>query len=320
MHTSNDHPHEPRLLMITPVHNEASFIGPMIDSVVGQAFQPAKWLIIDDGSSDCTPDIVARHAITSPFIELLRLPRREERQAGGEGAIAHALKLCHVEDFEYVGRFDGDLILGRDYIAGILKEFDQDPQLGIAGGGLYIYKKDRLELERAPEYHVRGAVKMYRRQCLECIGGLSPGIGWDTIDEVYAWLNGWKTKSFFQYKVIHSRPTGSCLCTRDIYRERGKAEYLTWSHPMFVLAKTVKLFRDELSLVASVSFLMGFVNCYFTRKPRITDSRFVAARRGQQLRRIALSFISRGQSLHRSYDFASRLQSEPPAPAALPQP
>ena len=188
--------------------------------------------------------------------------------------------------FDYIARFDADLSFECDYMAQILGEFESDEKLGIAGGGLYVGEGGARRLEKAPDYHVRGAVKTYRRECFVDIGGLGTQIGWDTADEVSAWIKGWKTKSFFQYKVIHCRPTGKGVDVRHLQRERGKAEYLTWSSPIFVAGKAIKIGLVNLSLAQPLSYLAGFLSCYSRSEERLPDPKFVRMRRKQQARRL----------------------------------
>jgi glycosyltransferase involved in cell wall biosynthesis len=268
------------------VRDEEQFVGAMIESILAQSVLPAKWVIVDDGSTDQTPAIIASYAQQANFIEFVQLPAREQRKAGGEGVIPSALKRINPSDFDFLARFDADLLFEPDYIECILREFDRDPELGIAGGGIYDQRNGGLELEKEPEYHVRGALKMYRRRCFEDIGGLTTQIGWDTIDEVSAWVKGWRTKSFYHYKVIHRRPTGGGLDARRVYWERGRADYLTWSLPVFVLAKAARIAVTQLSVVRAFFYLAGFVSCYLAGDHRVQDARFVITRRAQQRRRL----------------------------------
>jgi biofilm PGA synthesis N-glycosyltransferase PgaC len=276
-----------RYVLVTPVRDEEQYIGAMIDSILAQEVLPSRWIIVDDGSSDRTPEIVSSYARQTGIIELIRLPARQNRQAGGESAITVALEQLGFSDYDYLGRFDADLVFEPDYIAQVLSEFERDPELGIAGGGLYIDKHGRKTLERVPDYHVRGAVKMYRRECFQHIGGLRTHIGWDTIDEVYAWCRGWKTRSFFQYRVYHRRPTGGRVGASLIYWARGKAEYYTWSDPVFALAKTIKIAITEFPGPQALAFLAGFLSCYLRNEDRLQDSTFVYTRRHQQRRRMS---------------------------------
>jgi biofilm PGA synthesis N-glycosyltransferase PgaC len=282
--TNDSHTH-PRIALITPLRDEANYIGAMADSIVAQQTLPTKWLIVDDGSTDGTPAIVRAYCRKFEFIELLELPARSERRPGGEGAIASALQKLDLSNIDYLARFDADLLFERDYFSRLVDRFNQDPKLGIAGGGLYIIdRRGRLVPEHAPEYHVRGALKMYRRECFEQLGGLGTDIGWDTIDEVYAWSRGWRTRSFMDIQVIHRRPTGESLHASRIYRERGRAEYLTWSHPAFVLLKTMKMAIK--SPANARYFLDGFLRSYRERHVRLRDPKFRRTRRNQQFARV----------------------------------
>ena len=272
-----------RILLITPVRDEEYYIGTMIQSLVAEDLAPAKWIIVDDGSADRTRDIVRSYAQTYPYITLIELSRERERKPGGESAVAQALRGVSLDEFDFVARFDADLIFPKGYFADILREFSLEPTLGIAGGGLYIEKDGEQQLEKAPEYHIRGAVKMYRRECFEQIGGLLSCIGWDTADEVSAWTKGWTTRSFFGYRVIHRRPTGGGIRFNKVCWERGKAEYYTCSHPLFVTVKSVKLAFEHRSVSVPLFFMGGFVWLYARREERSNDGVFLRTRRTQQL-------------------------------------
>ncbi|MCU1325099.1 MAG: glycosyl transferase family 2 [Bryobacterales bacterium] len=287
---------QPKIVVVTPVRDEAPFIVGMLDSITRQSIQPTRWIIVDDGSSDGTPDIVERFAAAFPFIELVRLPRREGRLPGGEGAIGKALSMVVAGELDYLARFDADLLFGPDYFKQLVGEFESDPLLGIAGGMLFTEDSaGQLKPETAPEYHVRGALKMYRRQCFLATGTLANCIGWDTIDEIRAWTNGWVTRSFAAYRVVHRRPTGTGIHVRKAYWERGKAEYNTLSHPLFVFAKSVHLLFRKRMVVGGFCLLGGFLWSYIKRETRLQDPNFKRVRHVQQWRRVM-----------------SRLRGEPP--------
>lgn len=274
----------PRIALISPVRDEESYVEDMIMSVAGQELRPMQWVIVDDGSSDNTASIIERYARELNFITLVQLPVRRDRKPGGEAAVGHALRKLNLEQFDYLARFDADLLLEKDYFVRIVAEFAKNPRLGIAGGGLHIKQGDGLKLEAVPDYHVRGALKMYRRECFEQLGGLYSGIGWDTIDEIYAWIYGWETRSFFECSVIHRRPTGSGIAEARIHHARGKAEYVTWSHPLFVVAKALKLAASSPS--KSYWYLRGFFNSYLSATERLQDPVFKKTRRTQQIQRV----------------------------------
>lgn len=275
-----------KYLLITPVRDEEKFIKGMVKSILRQEILPARWVFIDDGSIDQTAAILKTYKENYPFINVISLSRKTERQPGGEGVIEKAFEIVNADDYDFIARFDADIVLDSDYIINILKEFDKDSTLGIAGGGLYVIMKGQEILEKVPEYHVRGALKMYRRDCFNDIGGFESDIGWDTIDEIRAWMHGWETKSFFLYKGIHLRPTGSGISRLRLAWRRGQAEYNTCSHPLFVVMKSVKLLFNTFNPLYATSYLGGFLYCYINRVERIQEKEFIRFRREEQLRRI----------------------------------
>src|SRR5271155_852998 len=80
----------PIYVLITPARNEADFIELTIRSVVAQTVRPVKWVIVSDGSSDGTDDIVTRYAAAQPWIELVQLPKRQERHFAGKAFAVNA--------------------------------------------------------------------------------------------------------------------------------------------------------------------------------------------------------------------------------------
>ncbi|MGA3322972.1 MAG: glycosyltransferase family A protein [Terriglobia bacterium] len=272
--------------MVTPAFNEEKFIGKMIESIVAQSIPPSKWIIVNDGSTDRTGEIIEGYRSKYPLIEQLMLPKRDKRLPGGEAAIEYALKQIDLKDYDFLARYDADIVFSDDYVQRVLDEFHRDATLGIAGGELSWDANGTLIPERSPRYHVRGALKMYRVPCFLDIGGLKPYMAWDTIDEVSAWVKGWKTKTVDGAKAVHLRPTGSAIPARSLFWESGKMEYWSWSHPAFVLAKTANLAVRTLSPVRAASYLGAFLSCYFLRVERIQDKDFKRVRRQQQIRRM----------------------------------
>jgi biofilm PGA synthesis N-glycosyltransferase PgaC len=275
----------PTYALITPAHNEEQFIGEMIASVMRQTPRPAKWIIVDDGSTDGTWDVI-QYLNVDRMIEVIRLPPKETRAPGGEGAITRALNRLNLADYDFLARFDADIILGNGYMAGIFSEFAKDPQLGIAGGSLYIRTPKGEQLEEQPPYHVRGALKLYRTKCFTDIGGLVSHIGWDTMDETCAQIRGWSTKNLPQYHAIHCRPTGTGISSVHQFWEQGRAEYFTWSDPLFVLLKSLKVAFLSGGPISALAYLGSFATCYAKKQTRISDERFRKFRRRNQRARM----------------------------------
>lgn len=275
-------PRAARYALVTPARDEEAYIDGMIRSIAAQTVPPARWIIVDDGSCDRTAEIVQAAVQRLSFLTLVRRASASCRLAGGEGAIPDGLRHLNLKDFDFLARFDADLLFPKDYIERILQKFRNNPRLGIAGGTLYFEKDGKRVTEKVPEVHVRGTLKMYRRECFEDIGGLTAQIGWDTLDEASAWAKGWETRSYEDIRVLHRRPTGGGIAASELYYQRGRAEYLTWSDPVFVLGKAVRLLARDLSIIKPAAYLCGFGSSYLFHDVRLQNPAIARVRRAQQ--------------------------------------
>ncbi len=184
----------PSYVLITPARNEAAFIEETIKSVAAQTVRPVKWVIVSDGSTDGTDDVVLRHAENSPWMELVRMPERRERHFAGKVQAFNA-GYARVKDLSYevIGSLDGDISFDDEYFAFLLGKLVEDRMLGLVGtpfkegpNPIYDYRFASIE-------HVSGACQVFRRQCFEEIGGYVPVKGGciDHIAVVSARMMGW---------------------------------------------------------------------------------------------------------------------------------
>ena len=283
-------PTQTRYVVITPARDEAQYIAETITSVVHQSARPLQWVIVDDGSTDGTDEIIDRFAVQYPWITAVHRPNRGVRE-NNIGAIEaffdgyHALKFG---DWEFLINLDADLSLGTDYFERCLDEFRKDPTLGIGGGTLYHVERGVVITETCPLFHVRGATKIYRRTCWDAMGGLRMGPGWDTIDEIKANMLGWRTRNFPNIKAQHLRPTGAAEgAWRDAVKN-GQAEYFSGYHPLFMLVKCLKRVVQRPYLTSAAGLFWGFASAYLTRSPKFEDKALVNYVRKQQMRRLLL--------------------------------
>jgi poly-beta-1,6-N-acetyl-D-glucosamine synthase len=194
--------------------------------------------------------------------------------------------LLTVSDWEFLINLDGDLSFAPDYFEKCLDYFRRDPALGIGGGTIYNKIGDRLVLEKCPTFHVRGATKIYRRQCWASLGGMLPGLGWDTVDEVTANMRGWKTQSFPDLHVTHYRITGTAEGKWWGLVKDGHADYIVRYSPLFFFAKCIRRFFKPPYFVGSFGLAYGFLRSYFRHSDRVSDPEFVRYIRRQQLRKL----------------------------------
>jgi len=213
----------PAYVIITPARDEEPYIRFVLDSVGSQTVLPVEWIIVNDGSRDRTGEIVDQAASERPWIHVIHRHDRGFRKPGGGVMEAfydgyHALS-C--KDWEFIVKLDGDLTLAPDYFERCFKHFSEDPDLGVGGGCICHDKSGELVLEANPSFHVRGATKIYKRECWEAIGGLWPAPGWDTIDEVKANMLGWQTRTFADLRILHHRRTGTAEGTWRNFVKNG---------------------------------------------------------------------------------------------------
>ena len=202
----------PDYVLVTPVHNEARDVEKTLTSVTSQTVRPLRWVIVDDGSTDKTADIVRGFVDRHDWIELIRLPRHDKRSFGSKVRSFNA-GFERVKDLPYdvVGNLDGDISFDPDYIEFLLRKFQGDPALGVAGTVFREegYRSDVDSFEGAK--HVPGGCQLFRRETFDQIGGFraSPHGGVDWIAVTTARMRGWKTRSFREKYFFHHRPLGT---------------------------------------------------------------------------------------------------------------
>jgi len=265
-----------RLLIISPVRNEAAYIAIVAASVERQTRPPDAWLVIDDGSTDDTPALLAELASRVPFMRALATPPNftvdsgdRHTAAAAPRAFNHALATVDWRDFTHIGKLDGDIELPDDYFAGLLAQFDRDPELGIGGGILIERVGSEWQTMRTAPHHVRGALKLYRRDCFAAIGGVRELLGWDGIDQTYARMHGYSTCTFDDLVARHHRACGSA---DGLLRGRvrgGATHYvLGFSFP-WIIAKSLKFARMRPRGLSGAAFMYGFLRASWAELQRV---------------------------------------------------
>jgi biofilm PGA synthesis N-glycosyltransferase PgaC len=277
-----------RYVVITPARDEAQHIAETILSVAEQTIRPLEWVIVNDGSTDGTGDILERCAAEYSWIAVLHRPDRGVRK-NGMGVIeafACGYQSLRTAEWDFIAKLDGDVCLNSDYFESCFREFQKDPSLGVGGGLICHLENGVLKVEDCPRFHVRGATKIYSRACWDAIGGLLKAPGWDTVDEVKANMLGWKTRTFRHLKVLHRRRTGAADGAWRNSVKDGRADYTSGYHPLFMFLKCVKRLVRRPMVVGSLGLLYGFISAYLKRTPQVNDRALIHYVRRQQLRRL----------------------------------
>jgi glycosyltransferase involved in cell wall biosynthesis len=281
-----------KYIVITAARNEATYIENTIQSMVSQTILPLRWVIVDDGSTDKTPEIIARVAAKHEWIKLIRRRDRGFRKVGGGNveALYEGMEAITDFDFDVLSVVDADLRFGPTYFASLLARFECLPQLGIAGGRVHDLVNGQLIRLRSRPEMTFGAIKCWRRDCFEDIGGIARHPGWDGLDCYKAMMNGWQTWTFEDesLRITHLRPIGSSQ--KSVYTgriRRGRGLYIMGAHPLWALASALYHIMEPPRVVASLCVIYGYLKAWLQREPKSVDARTMRFIRGWQMRTLA---------------------------------
>ncbi len=273
-------------VLVTPARNEASFVGGTIASVVCQSCLPRRWVIVSDGSTDGTDEIVAEYAAKHEWIELLRTPERAERNFAGKARAFNAgYAMVKEREFDVIGSLDADISFGPGYFEFLLAEFVRDPLLGVAGTPFregtvqYDYRFSRSE-------HVSGACQLFRRECFESIGGYIPlrDGAVDLVAVVTARMKGWRTRTFTGQSCIHHRPMGSASAgVLAAAFKSGYGDYRMGVHPAWQLLRGMYQMTRKPFILLGGTLILGYFWAALKRARKPVPAAFVDFRRREQL-------------------------------------
>jgi glycosyltransferase involved in cell wall biosynthesis len=281
-----------RVLLVSPVHNEAAHLELVAAALAAQTRPPDLWLVADDGSVDDTRAILRRLETEIPFLRVVDVPQEGkpvDRLAVALEARAFNWALSHVDvtEFTHVGKLDGDIELPPEYLETLMRRFAEDPQLGLAGGRL-IEPRDGVWVPlKIPDYHVHGALKLFSLSCFQAIGGIQERLAWDTIDETYARMRGFRTRSYDDLVARHHRVRASA---DGLLRGRARFGECAWilhySLP-WVALRSLKVATEPPVGRSGAAFLWGYLRSALRRTERVPDPEFRRFVRREMRRRMA---------------------------------
>ena len=183
-----------KFLIIIPAHNEENNLPFTLDSLKGQIHDDFKVVVINDGSTDSTAEIIKKYTETDSRFETINL-EKSAHQPGSKvvAAFKKGLETQNIQAFDIICKFDSDIILTENYLQKIAESFQRNPDFGLVGGLLYVEKNGEWVYEgNSNKNHVRGPMKAYRRECFQEMGGLRETLGWDNLDAIILKNLGWK--------------------------------------------------------------------------------------------------------------------------------
>ncbi len=293
MSTKNDG-NGKRIVIVSPVRDEEKYIGDVIRSLVDQTAKPVEWIVVDDGSSDRTAEIVGKAAEKHPWIRLVSKPDRGER-AVGPGVVEafyYGYDRIASKDCDFICKMDGDIEFGPKYFETLLTYFDRDPFLGAASGKPFIQNPDgSLVPERHNDEMVAGMINFYRKKCFEDIGGFVRQVHWDGIAFHRARMAGWRTRSIGHpdLNFLHERLMGSSH--RGIFTGRlrwGRGQYFMGTHPLFIFAIAAYRMFEKPYLLGGLFIAAGYFKAMLEGMKRYDDLSFRKSLHAWQFERLKI--------------------------------
>jgi len=261
-----------KYIIISPVRNEEDFVEDTLKSVIEQSITPTEWIIVNDGSTDKTTEIVKTYTDKHNWIKKIDLTDRGFYFPGtGVITVVHnGFKQASSKDWDFVVKLDCDVTIERDYFEKIFNEFSQNEKLGIASGAIYFTDGNKETKEIVQPDIPWGASKIYRRACFEEINGWEPIPGWDLADVLSAQMKGWETRSFDEYKILHYRITGS---RRKGFTGGkflwGRFQYRYGYSPYYIFLKSIYRMFDKPAIISGFAIFSGYLWAAITREKRI---------------------------------------------------
>ncbi|MFN0127106.1 MAG: glycosyltransferase family 2 protein [Verrucomicrobiales bacterium] len=298
-------------VLITPARNEEALIHKVLDSVTAQTQPPLKWVIVDDGSSDRTAEIVRSYADRFPWIELVQRARHVDRNfAGKVHAFNAGFERVQGLAYDVVGNLDADLSFDQGYFEYLMARFAEDPGLGVAGtpftqDGGYDSARDSFE----GESYVAGGAQMFRAACFREIGGYTPnpGGGVDWIAVMTARMKGWKVRSFAEKRFHHYRTLGTAETSPlGAAFQYGERAYFLGGSPVWQSVRSLYRMAKKPYVLGGIALFAGYSWAAVRRVKRPVSPEMMRFHRHEQMQKLKtiVATVLRGQKVD-SFSLAS---------------
>jgi len=273
--------------LLTALRNEAEGLERLVASVAAQSVRPDPWILVENGSTDGTLELLAAIGKTTPWVRVASSEPDPRRERG-----ASIVRALHVgldalgPPPPAVAVLDADVTLPSEYFERLLETLDASPRLGLAGGTCYELENDTWRARRTTAPFVWGAARVYRRECLQAVLPLEPRTGWDAVDVAAANALGWETRTLPDLAFFHHRPEHSRERRRwEAWADQGRiSHYLGYRPSYLALRALARGMRDP----AAFGLVGGYAASALRRSPRCTRPGVRDwVRTEQRLRRLA---------------------------------
>jgi glycosyltransferase involved in cell wall biosynthesis len=284
-----------KYVLVTPARNEEAFVEKTLQSVVKQTVLPLRWVIVDDGSTDRTAEIVKEYAQQFSWIELLQRPRRADRNFAGKAYSFDAgFRRLESFDFDLIGCLDADVSFDADYFEFLIKKFRENQHLGVAGTAMHEPHFHALKDSFYSDQDVAGNCQVFRLACLRDIGGYVPsklgGVDWIAVRT--ARLKGWQTRAFPDKLFFHHRAMGTAeggiLKARFDY---GRKDYFLGNHPLWQVFRIAYQMCKWPYVIGGLALLSGYLYGLAMRIERPVTPELIRFHRREQMSRLRRRFL-----------------------------
>jgi poly-beta-1,6-N-acetyl-D-glucosamine synthase len=313
---SADEGASPRYAVVSTVRNEQDFIAQTAEALLSQTVCPSAWLIVDDGSTDRTREILADYVQRFDWIRVVELGELAGSNRCGRIMRAFITGYNELEGrFDYIVKMDGDVTFEQDHLERLFSHFDEDSTLGIASGTYTEPAGRGWRTHTLPHGYAVGALRVYRAECLADVVGATapmlravsadvsapsgtplPVLSWDSIDHLYSDEAGWTTRCFHELIIVHHRTEGARGGLLRGQRDQGTVSYVMGYHPLFVIVRALIRMRDYPFFIGAMAFISGYVTAALRPDIVRADSETRRLVRERQTRRIRDFIASRADS------------------------
>jgi glycosyltransferase involved in cell wall biosynthesis len=283
-----------KYVLITPARNEERFIAKTLNSMVAQTLPPERWVIVDDGSTDRTAEIVQPYRKQFPWIELVQRAQSLDRSfAAKVHAFNAGFGRVSSLPFEVIGNLDADLSFDPDYLEFLMQKFSEDPRLGVAGTPFTEDGYDSARDSFEGENHVAGGCQLFRWQCYQEVGGYIPnragGVDWIAVTT--ARMKGWKTRSFPEKRFHHYRTLGTAersgVAASFSY---GEKDYYLGGSPIWQLFRVAYRMTKQRIFIDGLALLSGYCWAALRRVKRPVTPELIRFHQGEQMKKLRAIF------------------------------
>ena len=279
-----------KYVLVTPARNEQAFIAKTLDSMIAQTLLPERWVIVDDGSTDRTAEIVEPYAQRHPWIELVRRPKHLDRSfAGKVHAFNAGLARVQALQFDVIGNLDADLSFDPDYLNFLMKKFSEDAKLGVAGTPFIENGYDSARDSFEGQNHVAGGCQLFRRKCFQEIGGYLPnragGVDWIAVTT--ARMKGWKTCSFPEKRFHHYRSLGTAERNKlKASFSYGEKDYYLGNSPIWELFRVSYRMTKPPYIIEGMALFCGYSWAAIRKINRPVSRELMRFHRAEQMKKL----------------------------------